>query len=363
MANQINTVIVLRNDQTTAWESSDHVMLKGEVGIGYLENGNVIAKLGDGEKTWKNLPQIEGVFEEDLILTYNFGRHTTSNGFVKTAAKGMTTREWLEDALSVTKAPTVTQPTASISASFTPSSGEAGTKITKVTWNGTFTDGTYEYGSKGNSAANSSANTSAASWVVNHGDTQIGTTEDGSVTLDDTIGDDAVTYGVSATVTINAANAYVPYNNVGAEVEGSKITGFDTNGTQTKTVTGSASVTGYRKPFWGIKAAGEAINAETITSAQVRALGNSATKTKGFPTSLAVPANSQQVFFLAKAGTYSSLSAKDTAAMNAGVTFTKKAKAVKVEGANGYEAVEYDMWYVDWLAGIDSAKSLSLTWA
>lgn len=49
MAQTINTIIVLRNDQTTNWESSSVVMLKGEVGIGYLENGNVIAKLGDGE--------------------------------------------------------------------------------------------------------------------------------------------------------------------------------------------------------------------------------------------------------------------------------------------------------------------------
>ena len=62
MAQTINTIIVLRNDQTTNWESSSHVMLKGEVGIGYLENGNVIAKLGNGVDTWKDLPQIEGVF-------------------------------------------------------------------------------------------------------------------------------------------------------------------------------------------------------------------------------------------------------------------------------------------------------------
>ena len=77
MARQtINTIIVLRNDQTTNWEASSHVMLKGEVGIGYLENGNVIAKLGNGVDTWNDLPQIEGVFEDDVTLTYNFGKHT-----------------------------------------------------------------------------------------------------------------------------------------------------------------------------------------------------------------------------------------------------------------------------------------------
>ena len=48
--------------------------------------------------------------------------------------------------------------------------------------------------------------------------------------------------------------------------------------------------------------------------------------------------------------------------MNAGVTFTKVENAVKVEGANGYTAVDYDMFYVDWNAGIDAAKKLVLTW-
>ena len=71
-------------------------MLQGEVGIGYLENGNVIAKLGDGVNTWKDLPQIEGVFEDDVILTYNFGKHVIDQtvGFKKVDAKGMTMSEW-----------------------------------------------------------------------------------------------------------------------------------------------------------------------------------------------------------------------------------------------------------------------------
>lgn len=368
---QINTIIVLRNDQTTNWETSSYRLLKGEVGIGYLENGNVIAKLGiDGQTAWKDLPQIEGVFEDDLILTYNFGRHTISNGFVKTAAMGMTTREWLKDALSVTEDPDVVQPTASISASFTPSAGEAGTTITQVSWNGTFTDGTYEFGSAENTAANSSANTSAKSWSVKHGETVIGSTEDGTVTanIPTQITDSAVTYAVSATVTIDASNAYVPYNNVGAGVESSKVIGFDTEGTQTKSVSATASVTGYRKPFWGCKTVAAAIaDPAKITSTQVRELGSSGSKTKGLPTTTAsspyvVSAGTQQVFFLAKAGTYSSLTATDAAAMNAGVDFTKVANAVKVEGANGYTAVDYDMWYINVPGGIDADKKLVLTW-
>ena len=157
MAQQtINTVIVLRNDQTTTWESSDHVMLKGEVGIGYLDNGNVIAKLGDGENTWKDLPQIEGVFEDEITLTHNFGRYKTSNGFIKTTdAKGMTTSQWLVHALSETKEPTITQPTFSLSVSAVGAGGEIGEYITGLKWDGSTTYGKYEYGpSTGLSASN-----------------------------------------------------------------------------------------------------------------------------------------------------------------------------------------------------------------
>ena len=36
---QLNTIIILRNDSTTAWESSSYKLRKGEVGIEFLNNG------------------------------------------------------------------------------------------------------------------------------------------------------------------------------------------------------------------------------------------------------------------------------------------------------------------------------------
>ena len=101
MAQQINTILVLRNDQTTNWEKSTIIMQRGEVGIGYLDNGNIIAKVGDGVHSWKDLSQLEGVFEDGITLTHDFGRYKINNGFVKAEdAKGMTTSQWLVHALS-----------------------------------------------------------------------------------------------------------------------------------------------------------------------------------------------------------------------------------------------------------------------
>ena len=274
---QINTIIVLRNDSTTAWESSSYKLQNGEVGVGYmtreLEGGATkqvpIIKVGDGTHVWSELPQAEGVFEDDQILTFNFGRHTTSNGFVNAGGRGMTTSEWLIDALSVTENPDITKPEASISASFTPSSGEAGTAITKVNWNGTFTDGTYEFGStetkdETNATKKKKANASAT-WVVKLGDTQIGTTEDGSYAQSLVMGDTQTKVTLNATATLVTTNVRTPLNNVGAEVPGLKITEFKSGGTTYTNSAINATVTGYRKMFVGC-------TGETLTSDVIRGL-------------------------------------------------------------------------------------------
>lgn len=359
MAQQtINTVIVLRNDQTTTWESSDHVMLKGEVGIGYLDNGNVIAKLGDGENTWKDLPQIEGVFEDEITLTHNFGRYKTSNGFVKTTdAKGKTTSQWLVHALSETKEPTITQPTFSLSVSAVGAGGEIGEYITGLKWDGSTTYGKYEYGpSTGLSASN-------RTWSIkNNIDNQTSTSEDGTFTLAESdriqlTAEASTKYAeISGTYALDASKAATPVNNVGAPTSG-KIT--DKSGTITKDV----NATAYRKPFYGVLTPDKVVDTDNLTSAAIRALPNSGNATAGFPASIAVPAGSQMVIFAAKAGVYSSLTATDDKAMNATVSFEKVANAVEVEGANGFDAVDYDVWYVNWGAGIGSAKQLTLTWA
>jgi hypothetical protein len=184
----------------------------------------------------------------------------------------MTTSEWLIDALSVTEEPDIAKPEASISASFTPTSGETGTAITKINWNGTFTDGTYEYGSTetkdfpngtdAEKAAKKKANASAT-WVVKFGDTQIGTTEDGSYAQSLIMSDTQTKVTLSAEATLVTTNVRTPLNNVGAETSG-KITTFK-DGSTVMTLPASATVTGYRKMFVGC-------TGETLTSDIVRGL-------------------------------------------------------------------------------------------
>ena len=180
--------------------------------------------------------------------------------------------------------------------------------------------------------------------------------------------DGEATYArIDATVTLDASGANTPKNNLGEDTTG-KITTATAGSPWSKTA--NIKVTGYRKPFWGVIAAADGLKAPTAyVSADVRALPKNGTSANSFPSTLSVPAGSEMVVFFAQAGKYNSVTATDSAAMNAPVTFTKVANACSVEGANHFTAVNYDLFYVDWnpdrvagYTGIGSAKELVLTW-
>lgn len=73
---QIKTRIVLRNDSTVNWNAnSSSVLMKGEVGIEFLESGKVKMKVGDGTKTWAQLPYFGG--EEAKVFEAILGENET----------------------------------------------------------------------------------------------------------------------------------------------------------------------------------------------------------------------------------------------------------------------------------------------
>ena len=375
---QLNTIIVLRNDSSTDWADSNVILKSGEVGVSYLPNGNVVVKAGDGINKWPQLKQVEGVFEQPVTLTQNFGYFTGvptggyktydgTNGTVNTA--GMTTSEFLLSALKKTVEPTIVQPSASFSASavIENSDKEIGAKITGLTWDGGTSNGSYKVGS--GSDQGTGITSSNFSWSVsNNIDSQTSTKQDGTFTLtsDKYIqinSESEATYAtLSATVTLDASSAKDPKNNLGENTSG-KITTASAGSPWSKTA--SVKVTGYRKPFWGWKLTADALtDPAAITSAQVRALGKSGTSTAGLPTSLTVPAGTKQIFFAAKAGAKSSLTVKNVTKEPAtGVACTKVANAVSVEGANSYTATAYDLWYINLDAAFTGETNLSLTWA
>ena len=138
-------------------------------------------------------------------------------------------------------------------------------------------------------------------------------------------------YKVSVTATHTAGAD--PVSNLGNGRGDLKITAGE------KTAT-SAAITGYRGWFQGYYNGTQALaDATTITSAQLRAFG---VKNGTFNTTMNTN-KMQQMFFAAPAGAVKTLTVSN--AVN-GAPQTVKKTTVSVEGANNYQAIDYDLYYV-----------------
>lgn len=126
------------------------------------------------------------------------------------------------------------------------------------------------------------------------------------------------------------------------------------SGTKTKT---SGSITGYRAWFCGYKNGDNALaNASAITGEQIRALGNSANGS--WKSSMEV-AQMKQMFFAAPAGKGYKPVIKD--ASTTAPQTVQGPITVSVEGKDGFEAIDYDVWYVANASAASGSATLNIT--
>ena len=126
------------------------------------------------------------------------------------------------------------------------------------------------------------------------------------------------------------------------------------SGTKTKT---SGTVSGYRAWFCGYKNGDNALtNASSITSEQVRALGNSA---NGSWLSSMDVSQMKQMFFAAPAGKGYKPVIKD--ASTTAPQTVQGPITVSVEGKDGFAAIDYDVWYVANASAASGSATLNIT--
>lgn len=390
---ELKTRIILRNDTTAGWEAvkadDTYKLLKGEIGIEFVESGSPKMKIGDGTSTWADLPYFGGTatqlyeatltadethsaaiarvtsgaqinsgdfvvvkeavgtdkyqytayvyaadawkaldgnynaenvyFDKDLIITANVGVQTIDATGSKTlATTGKNVKQVLDLLFAKEKDPSVTQPSVTITLTGA-GAKEVGTSVTP-SYSVGFNKGKYEFGPDTGVTA-----TYAVSDTASHS----ATTATGS--FDAFTVEPTTNYKVSVTATHTAGAD--PVSNLGNGRGDLKITA----GKKTAT---SAAITGYRGWFQGYYNGTQALaDATTITSAQLRAFG---VKNGTFNTTMNTN-KMQQMFFAAPAGTVKTLTVSN--AVN-GAPQTVKKTTVPVEGANNYQAIDYDLYYV-----------------
>lgn len=394
---ELMTRIVLRNDSTVNWNAdADQVLLKGEVGIEFIESGEPKIKIGDGVSAWSELNYFGGetavqffnatlnvgetheeaiarvagdaeikdgdfavvkvdmadgtviehtgyvyvdgtwkalngncnaenvYFDQDLVTTTAVGNISLTNGQATIAAKGKNLKQVFDAIYLKEKNPTTTQPSVSIK-STQAKSYEVGTKVTP-SWDATFNAGSYSFGP--------ATGVTVSSWEISDSNGNTATTEDGSFP-EITVGD---TTSYSITAKANYGDGAVPNTNTGNAYAAGQIKAGS------KSATTSTNISGYRNTFYGTLT-----TKSTPTSAVIRGLtASNAALAKGSTFKINVPVGALRVIVAYPATIGNLASINDENGLDAKIDSSFTATTVSVEGANGYDAIDYKVYVMDY---------------
>lgn len=279
-------------------------------------------------------------FDKNFTVTEAIGTiKDLPNGQATLEAAGKNLKEVLAALFAKEQNPTITQPSVAITANKM-KAYEVGTKVTPD-YTATFNSGKYQYGP--------ATGVAVTAWSVADTDSHELTTATGAFP-ELTVGDNT-NYKITATATYG--DGVAPKTNLGNEYATGKIQA----GSKSKD---SAAITGYRSFFYGV------VKTDTLDSAVIRGLTNggayNSAKTltvtvngaDGVGIVVAVPADST------RAGIKEVLL---TTSMNADITADYAVStAVDVEGANGYTAKSYKIYFYK-PAKLTSGQSHKITLA
>ena len=345
MANNIlKTRIQLRHDTAANWTAKNPVLMVGELGFEIDTNK---FKIGDGVKDWNALEYAvkdeivltdENVtMTDDFVFTAPVGTVTIpSSGSTTVSARDKTLREFLSALFAQAKNPSVTQPAASIRLNEA-GAYEVGTKKTP-SYTASLSAGSYQYGP--------ATGITAETYSITNG-TKTLTTATGQ--FDEMQVVDGTNYRLNATITYGAgAN---PKNNLGTEVPNLAIAAGSK-------AASSSAITGYRNSFWG----GVKSKEGTPTSVAIRGLAGkrNAALSGGFQGDATESVGDMRVI-IAVPAPRTITSIKDVNGLNAEAFSAFTHVVVKVEGANGYEAKDYNVYYKDNAAACDKANKWHFT--
>ena len=332
MAEKVFTTrIQLRNDTAANWTERNPILSKGEMGI---EIDTKKFKFGDGAKHWTELDYAGAdaatleVDSSQVKMSKNFTftkpigtvtqeKINEGSGSYTDTAKGQTFDAWFSSLAAEEADPTVTQPTVNLTSTKL-AAVEVGTTVT-VDYNFIVDPGKYEFGPE------TGITFSGYSATFNN---ETLTTKSGNfspVQVTDTT-------NLSISGTCSSTMGTIPKTNLGNDREDLRIAAKDYSKT-------TSPLKGYRGWFYGYYNGDTALtDPTTITSTQLRAFGTN----KAFPGSLTTN-KMKQMFFAAPKGKKASLSISN--AVN-GAPLTVQKMSVDVNGAEGYDATAYDVFYV-----------------
>lgn len=413
MANTtLRTRIVLRNDSTANWLANDsQVLLKGEVGIEFLESGAPKIKIGDGVKAWSELPYFGGdaelrgakVFQataegdttDEAAIMNAVGATALQTGdlaIIKRAIAGdkfqytgyaYNGSEWAamdgnynaenvyfaKDLITTSAVGniTLTNGQATIAAEGknlkqvfeTIFVKEKNPTVTQPSVSVSLTSaGAKEVGTKVTPSYSATFNKGSyeygpdtgltATWAVKDSRNEEGTTATGSFSELE-VGDNT-NYTVTATATYGAGAT--PLTNIGNPYAAGAIVAGSKNGT-------SSAITGYRNSFYGTLTE----MPETLTSATIRGLSGKANAkwANGKTFTISIPVGAKAVIFAYPATLRDVTSVKDINGLSAEVKSAFVKSTLSIEGANAYAGADYKVYVSEFAEAVQKANTYNVT--
>lgn len=349
----LNTRIQLRNDTEANWllVADTAIPLVGEICITNDGEHKGQFKIGDGTSTWGELPyansgadiQVDAsqvMFSQDLVFTEQFGKYVPSGGKVTVPANGDSLLEVLLNAFATDSNPSITQPSVSISSSNF-KAYEVGTNVTP-SYSATLNPGSYQYGP--------ATGITATSWSVvdNAAEPNTLTTASGSFPQMQVA--DGTSYSITATASYGAGA--IPNTALGQEYADGQIKAGSKSATK-------GTITGYRNGFYGTTTSQ---SSGTFESDNIRALtATNKAITAGTVINISIPVGAKSVIFAYPASVRDVNSVQDVNGLNAEVKTAFTQVLVNVAGANGYNPIEYKVYYINYANANDTQNTYRVT--
>lgn len=306
----------------------------------YVYDGSVWAAM-DGNYSADNV-----YFADDMTLTYAFGKYEPEDGSVTIPASGLSLTELITAAYAEDQNPTITAPSLVVYSSQL-KAYEVGTSVTPA-YTATFSAGSYEYGP-------TPTGVEATAYSVTDGTNTLDTA---SGTFDAMTVGDSTSYGITATVTYS--DGEVPLTALGAEYADGQITAGSVSATARQSATNSTTkITGYRNTFYGTTTD----KSVETDSAVIRALASKSGKAmaNGGSFTITIPVGALRVIFAYPATLQDVSSVQDVNGMSAEIKSSFTQTTVSVEGANGYDAIDYKVYTLDYASANDTANTYKVT--
>lgn len=349
----LNTRIQLRNDTEANWllVADTAIPLVGEICITNDGEHKGQFKIGDGVTTWGALPyansgadiQVDAsqvMFSQDLVFTEQFGKYVPSGGKVTVPANGDSLLEVLLNAFATDSNPSITQPSVSISSSSF-KAYEVGTNVTP-SYTATLNPGSYQYGP--------ATGITATSWSVvdNAAEPNTLTTASGSFPQMQVA--DGTSYSITATASYGAGA--IPNTALGQEYADGQIKAGSKSATK-------GTITGYRNGFYGTTTSQ---SSGTFESDNIRALtATNKAITAGTVINISIPVGAKSVIFAYPASVRDVNSVQDVNGLNAEVKTAFTQVLANVAGANGYNPIEYKVYYTNYANANDTQNTYKVT--